>query len=52
MEERGLRNYDLIGKIGSKGYISALLNKRKPLTLELIKLFHKEFHIPVEILIS
>src|ERR1039458_484223 len=34
MAERGLKNKDLVGKIGSKGYVSALLNKRKPLTLE------------------
>src|ERR1700743_453926 len=32
MEEKGLRNKDLVGKVGSKGYISAVLNKRKPLT--------------------
>src|ERR1035438_9216993 len=35
MEERGLKNKDLVGIVGSKGYISVLLNKRKPLTLEL-----------------
>ncbi len=29
-----------------------LLNKRKPLTLELARLFHREFHIPAEILLS
>jgi HTH-type transcriptional regulator/antitoxin HigA len=52
MEERGMRNKDLVGKVGSKGYVSALLNKRKPLTLELAKLFHREFSIPAEILLS
>lgn len=52
MEENGLKNKDLVGKVGSKGYVSALLNKRKPLTLELAKLFHQEFHIPAEILLS
>lgn len=52
MEERGMKNKDLVGKIGSKGYVSALLNKRKPLTLELVKLFHKEFQIPAEVLLS
>ncbi|HEY3388561.1 MAG TPA: transcriptional regulator [Prolixibacteraceae bacterium] len=52
MEEIGLKNKDFVGKVGSKGYVSALLNKRKPLTLELAKLFHQELHIPAEILLS
>ena len=52
MAENGLKNKDLVGKVGSKGYVSALLNKRKPLTLELAKLFHQELHIPAEILLS
>ena len=52
MKERGLRNKDLVGKVGSKGYVSALLNRRKPLTLELAKLFHRELSIPAEVLLS
>jgi HTH-type transcriptional regulator / antitoxin HigA len=52
MEEKGLKNKDLVGKIGSKGYVSALLNKRKPLTLELAKIFHRELGIPAEILLA
>ena len=52
MSEKGLKNKDLVGKVGSKGYVSALLNKRKPLTLELAKLFHKELGIPSDILLS
>ncbi len=52
MSEMGLKNKDLVGKIGSKGYISSILNRRKPLTLELAKIFHKELKIPAEILLS
>ncbi len=52
MEERGLKNKDLVGKVGSKGYVSAILNKRKPLTLELAKLFHRELGISAEVLLS
>lgn len=52
MEERGMKNKDLVGKVGSKGYVSALLNRRKPLTLELAKLFHRELGIPAEVLLS
>lgn len=52
MEEKGIRNKDLVDKIGSKGYISSILNKRKPLTLELAKFFHKELGIPANVLLS
>ncbi len=52
MDELGLKNKDLVGKVGSKGYVSSLLNKRKPLTLELAKLFHQELNIPAEVLLS
>ncbi|MEO9022222.1 MAG: transcriptional regulator [Ginsengibacter sp.] len=52
MSERGLRNKDLVGIVGSKGYVSALLNKRKPMTLELAKIFHHELGIPSDILLA
>jgi len=52
MEERGMKNKDLVGVVGSKGYVSALLNKRKPLTLDLAKIFHKELGIPAEVLLA
>lgn len=45
MEEHGLKNKDLVGIVGSKGFISAILNKKKPLILELERLFHREFGI-------
>ena len=52
MSEMGLKNKDLVGKVGSKGYVSSILDRRKPLTLELARLFHKELKIPAEILLS
>lgn len=52
MQEKGLKNKDLVAKIGTKGYVSAILNKRKPLTLELAKFFHKDLKIPAEILLG
>ena len=52
MDERGIKNKDLVGKVGSKGYVSAILNKRKPLTLELAKLFHRELGISADVLLS
>ncbi len=52
MEEKGIKNKDLVGKAGSKGYVSAVLNKKKPLTLELAKVFHKELGISAEVLLA
>lgn len=52
MAEKGLKNKDLVNKIGSKGYVSAILNRRKPLTLELAKIFHKELGVPANVLLS
>jgi HTH-type transcriptional regulator/antitoxin HigA len=52
MEEKGLKNKDLVGIVGSKGYISSLLTGKKPLTLEIAKIFHKKLGVPAEILLS
>ena len=52
MEELGLKNKDMIEKIGSKGYVSSILNKKKPLTLGIAKIFQRELHIPAEVLLQ
>ena len=52
MGEKGLTNKDLVGIIGSKGYVSSLLNKKKPLTLEIAKIFHKQLGVPADVLLS
>ena len=52
MVDLGLKDKYLVGKVGSKGYVSAILNKRKPLTLQLARLFHQELGIPADILLS
>lgn len=52
MEERGLKNKDLAGKIGSKGYVSAILNRKRPMTIEIARLFHRELGVPAEVLLS
>ena len=52
MADLGLKNKYFVGKVGSKGYVSAILNKRKPLTLELARFFHNELGIPAEILLA
>lgn len=52
MEEKGLMNKDLVTWIGSKGYVSALLNGKKPLTLRIAKVLHKQLGIPAEVLLA
>lgn len=52
MKDMGLKNKDWVGKVGSKDYISAVLNKRKPLTLEMARLLHRELSIPAKVLLS
>jgi len=52
MDDLGLKNKYFVGKVGSKGYVSAILNKRKPMTLEIARLFHNELGIPADILLS
>lgn len=52
MDDLGLKNKYFVGKVGSKGYVSAILNKRKPMTLEIARLFHNELGIPADVLLS
>lgn len=49
MQERGLQNQDLVPWLGSKGYVSALLNGKKPITLRIAKLLHQHLGIPAEV---
>lgn len=52
MAEQGLKPKDLVGLIGSKSYVSAILNRRKPLTLAMARFFHHQLHIPANVLLA
>jgi len=53
MEQHDLRQTDLIGILGNdKTYVSKVLNRKSPLTLEMIRKFSKKFHISSELLID
>lgn len=52
MEQRGLKQIDLVGILGEKTTVSKVLNRKRPLTLEMIRNFSKEFHIPADVLIQ
>jgi HTH-type transcriptional regulator/antitoxin HigA len=52
MRRQGFRNRDLVEEIGSKGYVSDILNRRKPLTLRTARIFRDFFDIPAEWLLN
>ncbi len=52
MDDKGLKSKDLVEWVGSKSYVSALLNRKKPLTLKLAKVFHEKLGIPSQVLLS
>jgi HTH-type transcriptional regulator/antitoxin HigA len=51
MEQGGLKQVDLIPAIGSKSHVSEVLNRRRPLTLPMIRRLSRDFGIPVEVLV-
>ncbi len=52
MAEKGLKPKDLTDLIGSKGYVSAILNRKKPMTLKMARLFHQKLGISAEVLLA
>jgi HTH-type transcriptional regulator/antitoxin HigA len=52
MESRGLSRGDLEPYIGSRGRVSEILNRKRPLTIEMIRRLHSGLGIPAEVLIQ
>lgn len=52
MEQNGFRQKDLASVIGSTSRASEVLNRRRPLTVEMIKAIHAAWSIPLESLIG
>ena len=52
MESRDLTRRDLEPFLGSRARVSEVLNRRRPLTLEMIRRLHQGLHIPAEVLIQ
>jgi HTH-type transcriptional regulator / antitoxin HigA len=52
MEEKGLKAKDMEPFMGKKSYVSQILNRKKPLTLEMVKNLHTAFHIPFKLLLT
>jgi HTH-type transcriptional regulator / antitoxin HigA len=52
MESRGLTRQELEPAIGSRARVSEILNRKRPLTLEMIRRLHKQLGIPAQTLIQ
>jgi len=52
MEQRGLTRRDLEQVLGSRGRVSEILNRKRPLTLDMIRRLHRQLGIPAESLIK
>lgn len=53
MLESNMKNYELGLMLGNgKSYISQILNRRKPLTAEMMRAFHHKLGIPAKILLA
>lgn len=52
MEEQGLKRKDMIDYFGSASRVSEVLNRKRPLTLEMIRKIHKGLGISAETLIA
>ena len=52
MEQAGLAPKDLVPMIGQINRVYEVLNRKRPLTLQMIRRLHKELRIPAESLIK
>jgi HTH-type transcriptional regulator / antitoxin HigA len=52
MEQMNLTRKDLEPLIGPRGRVAEVLNRRRPLSLTMIRNLHRKLHIPLESLIS
>ena len=52
MEQMGMTNSDMVKYLGSQSRVSEILNKRRKLTLGMIKSLYKGLKIPAEVLLA
>ena len=52
MESRGLSRKDFEPYLGSRGKVSEVLNRKRPLSIEMIRRLHDGLGIPAEVLIQ
>lgn len=52
MEQMGMKQKDLAEVVGFKSRVSEILNKKRKLTLEMIRRLNSRLHIPTEVLVQ
>ncbi len=52
MEQEGLTRKDMTAYIGSPSKVSEVLNRKRPLSLSMIRALHKGLGIPAEVLVQ
>lgn len=52
MEQMGYKQKDLTDVIGSKSHVSEILNRKRKLTIEMIRNLHEKLNIPLHSLIQ
>ena len=52
MEQMGLKQKDLVEMVGFKSRVSEIMNKKRKLTLDMIRKLNANLHIPTEVLIQ
>ena len=52
MEEMDIKQKDLVGVIGGKSRVSEILNKKKRLTVDMIRKLEKMLHISASVLVN
>lgn len=52
MEQMGYQQKDLAEIIGHKGHVSEILNRKRKLSLEMIRLLHDKLNIPLHLLVQ
>ena len=52
MEQMGLKQKDLAEIVGFKSRVSEIMNKKRKLTLEMIRKLNTQLHIPTEVLVQ
>lgn len=52
MEQMGYKQKDLAEAIGYKGHVSEILNRKRKLTLAMVRNLHEKLNIPLESLVQ
>jgi HTH-type transcriptional regulator/antitoxin HigA len=52
MDQQGLTTADLLPIFGTRGRVSEVLNRRRPLTLDMIRQLHYRLGIPLQYLVT